>query len=353
MKSVASLAAYAGQNVLIRFRTGSDSSVSGAGWTVDDVHIGSEVTTTNHLTLSATGFPTQTQDVTTSIVAPASVPGAPTVTGSTPAGGRVTVAFTPGSDGGSPIDLYYAQCVSTDGGVNQVVTGTSSPITVNGLTGNKHYRCRVKARNAAGIGPYSAYGATVLVTPATLPGQPTVTSSTPGVNKVTVAFTPGSDGGAPITLYYAQCVSTNGGVNKIVTGTSSPIVVKPVSGTKNYHCRVKARNAVGIGSYGAYGSTVTDPDLRPRQPDRDLLHPRSQQGHRGLHPRANGGSPITGYYAQCVSTNGGANKYKFDTASPITVTGLTSGRNYHCRVKARNAIGIGAYGSYGTTVAVP
>ena len=120
VKSVASLAAYVGQNILVRFRAASDVSVGGTGWTVDDVTIGKEVVTTNHLALTATGFPSQSQDLTTKIVAPAAtVPGAPTVTGSTPSAGAVTVAFNPpASNGGSPITGYTAQCVSTDGGVN-------------------------------------------------------------------------------------------------------------------------------------------------------------------------------------------------------------------------------------------
>ena len=76
VKSVASLAAFVGQNILVRFRAASDVSVGGAGWTVDDVNIGKEVVTTNHLALTATGFPSQSEDLTTKIVAPsATVPG--------------------------------------------------------------------------------------------------------------------------------------------------------------------------------------------------------------------------------------------------------------------------------------
>ena len=70
-RSVASLAAYAGQSILIRFRAASDVSVGATGWRVDDVFIGNEVLTVNHLTVAATGFPTQSQDVATRIVAPA------------------------------------------------------------------------------------------------------------------------------------------------------------------------------------------------------------------------------------------------------------------------------------------
>ncbi len=80
------------------------------------------------------------------------------------------MAFSaPASNGGSPITSYNAQCVSTDGGVATSKTGAASPLLVTGLTGGKHYHCRVRATNAIGTGPYSAYGATVLV-PTTAPG---------------------------------------------------------------------------------------------------------------------------------------------------------------------------------------
>ena len=170
----------------------------------------------------------------------------------------MTVAFTPGSTGGSPISLYYAQCVSSNGGVNKIVSGTSSPIVVQSVTGTKNYRCRVKARNAQGIGSYGSYGSTVTI-PTSAPDAPTVTSSTPAPGKVTVAFTPGQDGGSPATGFYVQCLSTNGGVTKIKYGTASPIAVADLTSGKNYHCRIKGRNAIGIGLYGSYGAIVAVP----------------------------------------------------------------------------------------------
>ena len=90
-------------------------------------------------------------------------PGRPTVTDSTPGPGSVTVTFTLGSDGGSPVTNFATQCVSTDGGVGRSANGTSSPVTVTGLTGGKNYHCRVRATNAIGTGPYSTYGSTVQV----------------------------------------------------------------------------------------------------------------------------------------------------------------------------------------------
>ena len=35
------------------------------------------------------------------------------------------------------------------------------------------------------------------------------------------------------------------------------------------------------------------------------------------------------------------------------MTGLTGGKNYHCRVRATNAIGTSPYSAYGDTVIVP
>ena len=44
-------------------------------------------------------------------------------------------------------------------GSTKTKTGPASPLQVTGLTGGKNYHCRVRATNAVGSGPYSAYGA--------------------------------------------------------------------------------------------------------------------------------------------------------------------------------------------------
>ena len=79
VRSVASLAAYAGQAIHIRFRAASDNSVAGGGWTVDDVQIGREVVTTASLIRKVNGYVDQTQEVSTVILAPppATRPGKP------------------------------------------------------------------------------------------------------------------------------------------------------------------------------------------------------------------------------------------------------------------------------------
>jgi hypothetical protein len=49
------------------------------------------------------------------------------------------------------------QCASSNGGTTRSADGTASPIKATRLTPGKAYRCRVKARNAAGDSAYSAY----------------------------------------------------------------------------------------------------------------------------------------------------------------------------------------------------
>ena len=84
------------------------------------------------------------------------IPGAPTITGSAVANGNATISFTaPATDGGWPIISYTATCLAA-GQTPQRVTGTSSPITVQGLTSGVTYSCSVTASNRTANGPPSA-----------------------------------------------------------------------------------------------------------------------------------------------------------------------------------------------------
>ena len=96
---------------------------------------------------------------------PANAPTIGTATDSN-ADGRVSVPFTAGSTTtGGPIFSYRA--VSNPGSI--VGTGTSSPITVSGLTNDTAYTFTVAAVNATGTGPFSA--ASNSATPTIPPGS--------------------------------------------------------------------------------------------------------------------------------------------------------------------------------------
>jgi predicted outer membrane repeat protein len=128
------------------------------------------------------------------------VPGAPTIGTATPGLNQAAIAFTaPASTGGAPITSYVATC--SPGGIT--ATGTSSPITVTGLTIGTTYTCSVAARNSAGTGPASA---TVSATASAAVTSFTGPSPT-GPGTITAAFT---GGGVACTYTTARFIPVSG-----------------------------------------------------------------------------------------------------------------------------------------------
>lgn len=170
-------------------------------------------------------------------------PGAPTIGTATAGNGSITVTFTPPSSSGSLAIIDYVVTCSA-GGTNRSQSGSSSPITVTGLTNGTGYSCTVAATNSAGAGTASAG---VSATPRGTPGAPTIGTVTAGNGSASVAFTaPSSDGGSPITGYTASC--TGGGTTRTATGTASPLSVTGLVNGTAYNCSVTATNAVGSSS---------------------------------------------------------------------------------------------------------
>ncbi|MBK9441773.1 MAG: fibronectin type III domain-containing protein [Comamonadaceae bacterium] len=98
---------------------------------------------------------------------PSALPGAPTLLRLTPGNGSMRIEFSPpASTGEVPITSYTASC-SGSGVSSRTATGTSSPITVTGLTNNVNYTCTVSATNSAGTGTASA-SASKVVRPASI-----------------------------------------------------------------------------------------------------------------------------------------------------------------------------------------
>jgi titin len=89
---------------------------------------------------------------------PRTVPGAPSGLRATPRLRSVTLTWNAPATGGAPITDYIIQR-STNGTTWTTVTdglSTARTYTVTGLSSGVTYRFRVAARNAAGIGAYSA-----------------------------------------------------------------------------------------------------------------------------------------------------------------------------------------------------
>ncbi|WMT72491.1 Ig-like domain repeat protein [Bradyrhizobium sp. Ash2021] len=128
----------------------------------------------------------------------ATVPGAPTIGTATAGNAQAQVSFTaPASDGGAAITGYTV--TSSPGGAT--AAGSSSPITVTGLSNGTAYTFRVTATN--GIGTGSASAASNSVTPVASPPTATqaIASTMLTQNHAATAFTPvtGSGGASPLT----------------------------------------------------------------------------------------------------------------------------------------------------------
>ncbi len=258
--------------------------------------------------------------------------------------GSLVVSFTIGANNGAAITSQTATCTSSNGGATK--TGThvgagAAAITVATVT----YTCTVNATNARGAGLASAPSLPVIVGS---PKAPTAVKAVSGTanaltGSLVVSFTIGVNNGAAITSQTATCTSSNGGATK--TGThvgagAAAITVAAVTTAKTYTCTVRANNALGAGLASAPSVAVIVGS--PAVPTGvSAVHFAAGQIKVTFTPGANNGSTTTSYSATCTSSNGGVAGSKTGAASPLTVTTLTVGKTYTCKVKGTNARGAG------------
>ncbi|MGA0092839.1 MAG: fibronectin type III domain-containing protein, partial [Chthoniobacterales bacterium] len=276
---------------------------------------------------------------------PFTTPSAPSITGITPGSGQLSVAFTAGSNGGSSITNYE---YSTDDGSTWTArspAATTSPIVITGLTNGDTYTVRIRAVNAAGSGAQSSSSSGTPVAAATAPAAPAGLAVTPGDEQLSIAFTPGSDGGATITNYeYSFNNSTWTAFDP--ADDASPVVITGLTNGTAYTVYLRAVNSVGPGTASA-GAAGT-PRTTPGAPTLGTISPGDAQLSVAFTaPASDGGSAVTDYE---YSTDGGSSfKSAGSTASPITITtvsassaSLVNGTSYDVQLRAVNAAGSGA-----------
>jgi hypothetical protein len=325
--------------------TSSDAGVSGSNSGASSPIVVSGLTNTKTYTCTVTAQNAKgssAPSAQSNAFTPDAIPAPPTIGTATRGNASGTVTFTPPSDvGGSPITSYTATCTAT-GGATGTNTGSASPLIVSGLTNGKTYTCKVTARNSQGASAPSA--ASNGFVPATVPGAPTGATVTLSATTASVAFTaPANNGGTAVTGYTASCTSGNGGVTRTGTRATSPISVSALSAGKDYTCTVTATNAVGTGPPSAASNPVTVANV-PSAPTnvKATPGPTTTTGPLTVSftlPVSDGGSPVTGYVAACVSSDGGVAGSGSAASGPITLSGLTAAKTYTCSVKAKNAVG--------------
>ena len=263
------------------------------------------------------------------------MPYAPASLVATAGNAQISVAFTAGVAGGSPISNYK---YSTDGGATYTEctpSQTGSPIVITGLTNGTAYTVKLKAVNANGDGAESAESNSVI--PSTTPDAPVSLIATAGDTQISVAFTAGATGGSAITGYK---YSLNGGVYTTAAQTASPIVITGLTNGTPYTVKLKAVNVNGEGAESAESNSVTPVvGSAPDAPTSLVATAGNAQISVAFTAGATGGSAITSYK---YSLNGGAYITADQTASPIIITGLTNGTPYTVKLRAVNENGDGA-----------
>jgi hypothetical protein len=187
---------------------------------------------------------------------PASPPAnssAPAVSGSAQFGSVLTAAG--GTWTGSPSLTYQWQRADTSSGSYSNISGANTnTYTLVGADSGKYLRVSVTATNGAGStaelsSPTSAITAVV-------PTSPMLTSATGGDRRITLAFTPGSNGGSPITDYQ---YSLNGETFTAMSSTTSPFTIMSLLGRAVYTIRIRAQNLIGFSeSTTALSATTTN-----------------------------------------------------------------------------------------------
>jgi hypothetical protein len=282
------------------------------------------------------------------VVTPATVPGAPSSPTASAGNAGATLTWTaPSGNGGSAITGYVVTpYIGTTAQATRTFDSTATTETETGLTNGTAYTFKVAAINAVGTGASSA--ASNSVTPATVPGAPTIGTATAGNASASVRFTaPGSNGGSPVTSYTVTATDTstpaNGGQQD--SGNTGPITLSGLTNGDSYTFTVTATSSIGTGPASATSNAVT-PATVPGAPG----SPKATAGPTGVPgdgevelswtAPAGNGSTITGYTVtpgpSCQGCSG-----LTPTSTSTTVTGLRPGTSYTFTVTATNGVGTG------------
>jgi titin len=265
---------------------------------------------------------------------PYTVPNAPTNFTATPGSSSLVLDFTtPASNGGSQI-TGYEYITHNDGAL---AISSATYVGVYGLTlyttTTAHGFATDEVVAVAGVTPSSFNRTAAVVAFSATQFYFTLFDGSTGG-----AYSSGGTATGSFTAVNGN-LSVSTGVTKTVTGLLPG---------QSYSTRVRMKNAAGVGATAsASGTPYTIPDAPAT--------PTSSSGDQFYEVTwvapATGGSAITGYDVELLDIAAGTTTL-FNAGSTIRTkkfTGLTIGKEYKARVRAKNAAGDSTYSDYATT----
>ena len=222
--------------------------------------------------------------------------------------------------GVSPITTYNL-LVSTGGVVSQTITGiarTATSSTVTGLARGTTYTFQVQANNLFGAGALStpSNAVTPPQTAPTAPAVPTGVVAVAGNASANLSWTPGSDGGSPVTGWIVQTrTASNNTVVRTttITGSTPSATITALTNGTAYNFRVRAVNAIGTSGLSVASNTVTPTSgTTATVPSAPIIGVARQGGAGGAvnaravwsAPASDGGSPLTNYRVNAYRVDG-------------------------------------------------
>ena len=254
------------------------------------------------------------------------VPAAPTALVATPSTGQVSIAFTPGADGGSAITDYDYN-IGSAGWVSAAVA--VSPVVVTGLTNGTTVSIELRAVNGDGDGAASAPLSTASYA---VPGVVTALVATKGNTTASIAFTAGSAGGGQAFEYN---VAGGGWLSTNPATVASPMVVPGL--TNGTEVSITLRGTNPAGSSAASAAVLVTPSTTPAAPDVTATAGDNQVSL--AYTIGTGGSAITDMQ---YNINGDGWVSSGDVTTPVVVTGLPNGIEASIVMRGVNANGNGA-----------
>lgn len=279
---------------------------------------------------------------------PVSAPSAPVGVAARARIRAATVSWRPADDGGQ-LPTSYAVTVSP-GGATTTVSGTTTSVTLPGLSPGIGYTFTVAATNRAGRSTSSQ--PSIAVVPGQLPSiPPGPPSLTAGSGAVTVAWQPASGSPTSYRIYRCSPAPCNPPTSAmaIVAAPANSYVDRALSNGTSYAYTVAAANVWG--SSGRTRVAAATPVGPPPVPTGLTAKPSDVSVTLGWTPPAStGGAPIARYV---VTKDGRAVATLPFTARSYLATGLVNGETHVFGVAAGSSLGTGPAARVTTAAASP